>query len=408
MPGRTIRFSGLVAFVVALIIGPAVSAQDAGISGTPASETSSAPRFALVAQDEQGTGRFSDLEVEPGQSRELTVSVVNVGDVHASLRTYKVNALSSINGGFISDEESAEPVGSNAWVDYPTRSIELAPGTQEDITFSVTVPADAQPGQYISGLVVETADALVIDGGGALDQILGYAITVGILVPGEVIYEFELGDPVIGDSAGNRSVEMPFVNTGSYLVRPAGELVVTDAEGNDVLTTPVQMGSVYAGLSTLVEVILPEQMAGGDYTISLSLTDDASGATASIDSAEVAVPDLGDTAGVSVESVAIEPNADEIVFANVDLTLNNGGQQIPASNVTLDVMRDGELVESVPLATNQILLSGENQFTDRYIPEEMWQSGTYTFSITVSAVDPNGGQETILLDEELDATIVVP
>src|SRR5690606_22135871 len=132
--------------------------------------------------------------------------------------------------------------------------------------------------------------------------------------------------------------------------------------------------SVYAGLSTLVEVILPEQMAGGDYTISLSLTDDASGATASIDSAEVAVPDLGDTAGVSVESVAIEPNADEIVFANVDLTLNNGGQQIPASNVTLDVMRDGELVESVPLATNQILLSGENRITDRYIPEEMWES----------------------------------
>ena len=84
-----------------------------------------------------------------------------------------------------------------------------------------------------------------------------------------------------------------------------------------------------------------------------------------------------------------------------------GSRSRPA-DVTLEVMRDGELVEEYPLATNQVLLSGENQFTDRYIPAEMWESGTYTFNLVVSAVDPNGGQETILLDQELDATIEVP
>jgi hypothetical protein len=122
----------------------------------------------------------------------------------------------------------------------------------------------------------------------------------------------------------------------------------------------------------------------------------------------VTIDELADPTGVSLSSATVEPNADEIAFANVDVTLNNGGQEIPASNVTLEVMHDGKAVESFPLATNQVLLTGENTFTARYIPAETWEPGTYTFTITVSAVDPTGGQETILLEDDLDATIVVP
>lgn len=122
----------------------------------------------------------------------------------------------------------------------------------------------------------------------------------------------------------------------------------------------------------------------------------------------ITIQEPKDSAGVLLGAAAIQPNADEIVFANVDVTLNNGGQQIPASDVTLDVLRDGEQVDSFPLATNQVLLNGENTYTTRYIPAGMWEPGTYTFRIVVSAVDPNGGQETILLTEDLDAEIVVP
>ena len=149
-------------------------------------------------------------------------------------------------------------------------------------------------------------------------------------------------------------------------------------------------------------------MVPGDYILDMNLTDAESGATDTISGATVTVPEPVDPRGVNLISSSIVPNADPIAFANVDIIVDNGGQQIPATNATLEVMRDGELVEEYPLATNQVLLNGENQFTDRYIPAKMWESGTYTFNLVVSAVDPNGGQETILLDEELDATIEVP
>lgn len=403
------RLTCMVMLIAVLAQTSPAAGQDVIVSGTPEATqaASSAPRFALVALDEEKTGRFSDVEIAPGDSRQLTVAVVNVGEVHAHLRTYKANALVSINGGFVSDEETTAPVGSTAWIDYPTVELELGPGEQRDIAFTVSVPDDAVPGQYISGLVVETTGALEIAGGGTLDQVLAYSISIGILVPGELTYGFELGEPDVIQSAGSQAIQVPVMNTGTYLLRPSGEIILQQ-DGEVVLRSSVEMGSVYAGLSTELEIILPDQMLPGDYELSLDLRDERSGSEASLESVHITVSEPADPKGVSVLSAAIQPNAEEIVFASIDVTLNNGGQQIPASNVTLDVMRDGELVESAPLATNQILLSGENRITDRYIPEEMWESGTYTFSIKVSAVDPNGGRETVLLDEELDATIVVP
>lgn len=168
------------------------------------------------------------------------------------------------------------------------------------------------------------------------------------------------------------------------------------------------MGSVYAGLSTRIAVVLPDQVPAGDYIVSVSLTDPESGASDEIVDAPVTLPEPRDPTGLYVDAAAITPNADPIAYANVDVTLNNGGQQLPATDVTMTVMRDGKEVEQFPLATNQVLPNGTSELTARYIPEKAWDSGTYTFTITVTAVDPNGGTETVLTTYEVEDTIVVP
>ena len=185
-------------------------------------------------------------------------------------------------------------------------------------------------------------------------------------------------------------------------------MTLTAPSGEVALSSNLELGSIYSGLSTSIEILVPDQLPDGEYSLEIALHDQGSDANASITDGEVTLSSLKDRTGVSVVESSVSPNSEEVVFANVDIALDNGGQQIPASNVMLEVMRDGELVEEYPLATNQVLLSGENHYTDRYIPAEMWESGTYTFNLVVSAVDPTGGQETILLDEELDATIEVP
>jgi hypothetical protein len=388
------------------VLSPSVSAQD---SGTPeATPESDRIEFALAPVGEHPDGFFKDLEVSPGGSIDLAIVVMNLGTVPLKLDTFKSNAINTTNGGFTTEDAAAEPSEATTWVDFPAQTIELEAGAAQEISFSVTVPADAQPGQYISALSAKTAEALPMPGTDSLDYTLSSALTVGILVPGEMTHAFSLGEPEILPDREVRTLSIPVQNEGNYLVRPAGDLVIADADGKDVLTAPIEMGSVYAGLGTTIEVLLPEQMAAGDYTVSFSMTDPESGATDEITNAAVTIDELADPTGVSLSSATIEPNADEISFANVDITLDNGGQEIPASNVTLEVMHDGVAVESFPLATNQVLLNGENTFTARYIPAGTWESGEYTFRIVVSAVDPQGGQQTILLDDDLDATIVVP
>lgn len=394
------------AFLVIFLLPHGVASQT--LASTPQAAAtpgdSDAPKFGIVAIGDYPNGFFEDVTVSPGETVVLEVAVMNVGNVQAELTTYKVNAMNSVNGGFMAGDPDEEPVGAAAWIDYPTEELSVSPGEQHEIEFSVTVPEDTKPGQYIAGLMVQTTESHAIPGTDVFDQVLGYAISVGILVPGDLNREFELGVP----SIEGFTLSVPLRNTGNYLVRPEGRMELVNAEGEPVFVDEVTMGSIYGGLETSLTVILPDQIPAGDYTLNILLSDPQSGADGTIEGASLTIDEPQDPSGISVVHSSIEPNSEDIVFAGVDVTLNNGGQQIPASNVTLEVMRDGEQVDSFPLATNQVLLNGENQFVTRYLPADMWKSGEYTFSIKVSAVDPNGGQETVLLDEELDATIEVP
>jgi hypothetical protein len=168
------------------------------------------------------------------------------------------------------------------------------------------------------------------------------------------------------------------------------------------------MGSVYAALATTVVAGIPAQTPPGDYLVNLSLTDPASGATAEVKDASITIAATEQTTGVTATTVTVEPTGEPIAFANVQVTLNNGGEYLQAANVVLNVFFNGEPLETFPLATNQVLPVGETQLTARYIPLDLWQSGTYTFEIVVSAVDPSGGAETVLATIPVEDQIVVP
>lgn len=409
---RTSFFFALAALLLVstLVLNPmTLAAQEsdpAPAESTPG-ETQPAYRFAIVPVGDHPEGFFDDVEIAPGETRELSVIIASAGAIPVELKTYKTNSVNPPNGGFSTGNEKDDPTGLTSWINYPTETFTLEPDTQREITFSVTVPDDATPGQYISSLIVETSEPLDATDGGPFQQVFGNAISIGILVPGEMTYAFELGAPELHTDDDLRILQIPVSNTGSYLVRPAGSVTLTNGAGEEVLTSEVAMQAVYAGNSTTAELLLPNQLAPGDYSVSVSLADKDLGGEDAVEGS-ITLPISESATGIFVTNAAIEPNADPIAFANVNLTLDNRGKEIPATNVTLDVLHDGEAFDSFPLATNQVLLEGENTFTTRYIPPTDWEAGNYAFQIKVSAVDPKGGQETILLTEDLEATLQVP
>lgn len=289
------------------ILSPSVSAaaQDGGESTPRASSTGegqTAPRFVMKPVGNHPTGYFDDLEVGAGDSLDLAIKIVNIGEIPADLSTYKTNAVNAPNGGFSTGDKTDLPVGLTEWTDYAAQEFQLAPGEERQISFTVNVPRDAVPGQYFTALVVDTSEGLPIPGVDSFKQVLGQATSLSIIVPGDLETRIELGDPFLDPESSWHGLEVPVTNTGNYLIRPAGELTLTNASGKEVLSTSVKMKSVYGGLSTTLSILLPEPLEPGEYTLNLALKDEESGVSAEIKDAEITVPDANGRTFIPIAS----------------------------------------------------------------------------------------------------------
>lgn len=377
-------------------------------SSTPGAESPDEPterlQFSLRPVGDTERSFFDNVEVQPGESTTLEVAVINRADEPVDLRLYKTNATNPNNGGFLAGKEDDDLFGSATWIDLETQLLTVDGRDQIVLPFTVTVPEGTAPGQYISSLIAETADTFAIPGSEQFDQRIRYAMAVSILVPGELQHSFELGEPVIDGP----QLSIPIANTGNYLVRPEGTLEIVNSSGDVVLESQVELGTVYAGLDTSIVFRLPTQLLEDDYTINLTLEDPNSGASANLDAVAMSVVEPEETPDYEVVSASVEPNADDIVFANVDVVIENRSSQVASTSVVLEVSRDGEVFEEFPLATNQVFQQGENTYTARYLPETTWEPGTYTFRVVVYAGNPDGSQRMQLLSEDLDIELVVP
>ena len=370
---------------------------------------------AFVLQPKEADQPYFSLELGAGTSQEATVLIGAEGDEVVPAKTYAADAYSLINGGF-GVRELGEPVSEpTTWLDYESSDLELQPGQAIERTFTVSVPADAAPGQYIAGLIVQTAEPIAVGGSTMLQQTLRKALAVLITVPGPVTPEFSIGEASLRQSEASNSLLVDITNSGNILVKPAGEIVLTDPNGTTLVTAPIAMGSVYADDSTQIEVPIPALLAPGTYTIDISLADEATGAsaanpvlaldvTAFTDSTPATTPVTVDT--FTVDAVPDASGAPQL--ANVSVTLNNAGATLPAIKLTLHVLLDGNVVEDYSLSPSLALPPGETTIEQRYIPATGWQSGTYSFSLTVEAVDLTTGQTTLLQSIDAASDVVVP
>lgn len=383
--------------------GRHVLAQDAGSESTPTSVGQDL-RFGILPTGDQVGDYFEVLGVSGGETIHLEALLLNIGDIGVNLRVYSTNAYSGTNGGFLAGSADEQLEGSAAWVSFPALEQFLEAGTQTIIPFTVSVPDNATAGQHISALIAETVDTFEISGSDMFDHRIRFATSVVVLVQGEITPSFELDEPIW--DRGYLSV--PIHNTGNYLIRLSGSIEMRNESGETIVTSEIEMGSIYAGLAAGMYLELPSQLASGNYFVDLVLTDSESGISKELINAEFLIPEPEDPRGLFLRSHSIEPNASPIVFANVNIVIDNGGAQISAADVTLVVLFEGAVVDEFPLAQSQVLIPGENEYSTRYLPAEAWETGTYTFELRINSVDPQGGREIELLNEPLDVEIVVP
>jgi hypothetical protein len=276
-------------------------------------------------------------------------------------------------------------------------------------TFTVAVPDDAAPGQYITGLAVETAEGRSVEGGSPLTHKVRLATAVFITVPGPVEAGFGISDLAVSMDLTTTSFSGLITNTGNVRVRPEGSITLTDSAGATVVDAPIKMGSVYAHDAARFEVGFPvTSIPEGVFDAAVELEDPETGETASLAGVQLVVEPSPILPPVTISAVTITPlpAADNVVFVQVDVTIANEGLVIGDAALTLRVFRDGEVVAEHELASSLSLALGETVVSQPYIPADgTWQPGTYTFEVVLSAAVLAGGQtteiDTFAADQEL-------
>lgn len=381
-----------------LPLGSPTMAQDAD-TGTPPATVGpdSGPQFVLYPAG-GNDGEFFTLEAEAGSSHELAVVLGNADDEPLDLRAYVNDVVPMVNGGFAVAEEDVAPTGTASWIDFPAETYAFAPGDGIERPFTVTIPEDTAAGQYIAGLVLQTLEPLEVEGSAMFQQIIRKSIAVFITVPGPESPAFVLGEPVLEPSGVTQLLVIPIENTGNVLVRPTGEAVLTDANGAVVMTAPVTMGSVYAGIETTLAIPLQADIPVGDYTLDLQLQDPETSVGAELLGHQLAITEVDDSPEIWAmdATVALAPDLTAPVYADIETVITNNG---PVTNVEveLDVIRDGELVETFSLAPSLSVATGTTPYVQRYVPPTGFEAGTWTFVLRLNVVDGSTGSVTTVL-----------
>lgn len=369
-----------------------VQAQDE----TGGAAVSDGPVFSIAPTGQYATV-YASYTLEPGESADVGARISVGGTVHASLIAFVGNAVNPVNGGFAVASYEEPRTGAATWFTLDRSVFELDPAQQSDLTASVTVPDGTAPGQYIVGLVAQTAAPLGSSGDAesfGLLQIIRSAMAIEIVVPGDVTAGFELGEPEFAIENGIATLLVPVVNTGNVLVQPEGTLAITTQSGEEVVSAEIDMKSVYMGSATALQVILPAQFPPGDYLVSLELTDPASGARAVVPKTAAVLSAPAEEPATFTFGVSVSANGDPIRYADVTVIVENNGVEIPTATVHLHVLRDGAVIEVYPLATGQAIAQGQTTINQRYIPVDDWQAGVYSFAVEIAVVDGQSGTST--------------
>ncbi|GIF60090.1 WxL protein peptidoglycan domain-containing protein [Asanoa iriomotensis] len=205
------------------------------------------PTWTIVPSSPTGPKGRKQFDYELNTKEAITdwISVSNLGDKPISVDLYATDAFTAADGGFALLPRSAKPDGVGAWVKLPKARTTLPVGKRSDMPFTVTVPADAAPGDHIGGIIASITEQQVNEKGQRVDVERRVAARIYLRVAGPL-------HPVAAITAVEVDYENPIIPV------PGGRMAVTYRvanQGNVRLSGTVRVG---------VDGPLGMRLAGGD------------------------------------------------------------------------------------------------------------------------------------------------
>lgn len=175
-------------------------------------------------------GDWLRAALAPGETTVLDALVENKTARQVVVKVYAVDATITKQGGFALRGESEPRVGIGTWVDAGATSLALAPAGSVRVPVRLSVPKDADPGDYAGGVIVEqaarpgSASNVGSDVAVQFNVIERVGLRVYLTVKGAAVRRLQIGAlerRAVGDDIEFR---VSVRNTGTVRIAPAGTL----------------------------------------------------------------------------------------------------------------------------------------------------------------------------------------
>lgn len=278
---------------------PAARAEDITLSLAPGPVPEDAPR-----------GDSFSWVLEPGASVEDSVVVTNHNATSLQLALDVKDAVTTSDGNLSLALADTPDTGIGSWVSLPQESVEIPAGESVTVPFTLTVPADAAPGDYSGGVVVTYStqgDTVSVDN--------RVASRVDVRVPGELTVSHETSDlqvslpstwSLLGPSTA--TVTYTLTNTGSARIYAQESITASGPFGIGALRTDSTLQEVLPG-ATVERTVHVDARALLWNTVQVDTSsfavDETPGGTRSLEASRFAAPWTLLLVGALVLTVAI-------------------------------------------------------------------------------------------------------
>jgi hypothetical protein len=266
-----VRSVALVSVLVVAVLAAATGSASAETSAPdPGSVGVRLLDIPTVARDDPRAQQYIVDHLAPGSVVHRRIEVSNTTHAPLSVAVYPAAAVIE-NGSFLgADGHTANELSS--WTTLSQDTLDIAPGAEAEATVTVSVPADAAPGEQYGAVWAEVrapGDAGVI-----LVNRVGIRMYLSVGVGNAPASHFTVDSlTALRDADGRPVVTAQLHNTGGRALDMSGTLALTGGPGSlSAGPFPVQLGStVGLGQSATVTVSMDRQLPDGPWDAALTL-----------------------------------------------------------------------------------------------------------------------------------------
>ena len=214
-----------------------------------------------------------ELEMQPGTE---TTVVVNLEYRSTNGTDQPARIVASLNDWSITRDGRVEYFRANtlansasSWLIYSPAEAAVAPGTTHQIRVTISVPADAAPGDHLTALIIEQRADTIKFNQNARQMIVRYRLASVFYIKVSKLTKVGSFENLLAENTDKGIVITPTLkNSGNSVVRPTASLKIVDAQGKIVADMPeIEPLPLLAGSQTSQPVVIENTLLPGVYSV---------------------------------------------------------------------------------------------------------------------------------------------